>query len=110
MENVNSANHHYSFSKNGADIGRHRGILQPGDFRMSKVISNIFRIAYNNDNLPVGIEEYANTVTSFSRAIDVEAVADEDPETRIKGFSYDLRRKYGIRLFLLGTNEPKARR
>ncbi len=65
IEAVDDSNHHYSFSKNGADIVWHRGIKQDGDLRLSTQIARVYNLAYNNDQVAVTREEYLETISTI---------------------------------------------
>ncbi|RAV99646.1 hypothetical protein DQQ10_18795 [Pseudochryseolinea flava] len=102
FEKVTSAEHHYSFSKNGADIAWHRGVRQYGDFRLSTQIPAIFRTAYNNDRVAFSKQEFVETFNETDFGVND---SNENIDRKIYNFANFLYSNFRIRLFLLGINE-----
>ncbi|SDC24038.1 hypothetical protein [Pedobacter soli] len=107
---VDTHNHHYSFSKNGSELAWHGGEVLRSDFRLSTMLSSIYEHFETNRENGIRLLPFINYTQNL--ALEGSPAFDQEDQLReraqidyIQNFTRFLKYEHGISLmFLVDTN------
>ena len=109
---TNTHIHHYSFSKNGADVAWHGGELIEADYRLSKVFSEICAAFYSDKQNSYSLNRFLDNLNE----LDMEGMPKFDKENRyneiaqlnyVTEFSKYLKNVFNIKLIFLVADKEE---